>query len=331
MGDDLTAARHFSTLCEDNLRILTSPDTLRSDYLSSLTTIHDQAIALNARAISRAARLALDEHHHDLSRPRHQGNVLVLNKLIHQYRTGLEEIGSRQSETLLTENMREAKVETSDPTLDRQARDEVEAHIDAHETLKPLIKFAETESDRTSLLKLMSLHVVPSPQQVLDADMIEWETIIQNITAESLRMAREYNKTVSISHAGDMDEIDADIAASLEPVINDICASLVLNSVEDADLRQSRGLSRSAHIAITSRNQGSKFDVLIVCEGRSHAHILWDNHVSEPIEKLGATLNKSYADGLARTEITGLPIHVKLNSIMGSTRLKNVNQQELTA
>lgn len=81
---------------------------------------------------------------------------------------------------------------------------------------------------------------------------------------------------------------------------------LISQTVETPDQRESRHLSRSAHLALTARQSGSCLDVLLSCEGIEPRHSDF-RLIAETLKKaVGIDIKLSCEDDLIRVHLSNL-------------------------
>lgn len=303
MGDDLIAAQSFSRRCESRLdQLLTVSSIDQTETIVALTAISSDAKAVNARAISRASQTALDELSSYHSGARLQGNLLVLNKLLAQYRSGLNDLMPEEDSS-----------SDSNPA-------ELDALERARQTLLPLIRFAPNSDDMGRLSSLCELNV--HPDHIPPTKVMSFDTIMPTLTNDVLLAARHAGKSVSVSYAANGVSMIPDLTAALEHALLDICKHLIEQTVEPPNYRQAQGLSQSAQIAITAHRRDDSFSVLVTCEGHTVSHA--DISMLE-LEEFGGRLTQSADNGFVKIEIADLRT--------GSEMLarQNVTDKELSA
>ncbi len=293
-GDNLVAARQFASHCADTLRfLLTSGERETQTALQLLSVVRLEAQSMRARSISRMAQTAITEIGAGCPRARCDGTLLVLNKLVRQYRDGLDEIAPAMPQI----STRTSKPETADAeALDR-----------ARQILLPLRKFAKPGAESQSIKTLLNL--VPfTPAQMPEDPSDSFDVIMPAITNESLRKARIEKKSVSVSYASDEIRMDEALAKDVETALITICQNLVNRSVEAPLRRQNQGLSGAAHIAITAREKAKGFNILISCEGPMPSQNLLLEPEVKRLQTYGAALSMTGHDMLTRIDIFGLPL-----------------------
>ena len=198
----------------------------------------------------------------DFASDRSQGTLLALNKLVYQYRAGLNEIQSQ------------AQPFKPDLKKDRIAFEK------AAETLRPLLRFTDSDLKR-------SLHVLANlvPPQLPESDKKLFHDLMPALTDDLLRLARQQDKTVSVSFSADRARLSSEIFHLLNAAVTHICRELIKQTIETPSKRSENGLSRSAHIALTAKQDKHLLHVLITCKGRKPNYGIM---VSPAISKLKA-------------------------------------------
>ena len=284
VGDDLKAARQFVDDCEACMSGLLSGETVNPENTKSdLSRIQSAAMRINARAIASMAQVALGncEGYHKRPEQLH-GSLLGLNKLVHQYRTGLDEVWVKP----LKEGPQISST-TSVPIPEKT--DEFQQLIQARRILQPLIKFAANETDKAALTLLAGLEIVqPSEQNVVRS----LDVIMPSITNELLRFARQSGKSLSISHGFDEIWVSGEMATALETGLGNIGKYLISKSIDHLEHRQTVGKCGSAHMAFTARGKGELFDFMVTCEGKPVHSTELDLDI---LQQFGGQLHISYA------------------------------------
>lgn len=299
-GDDLAQARRFSNLCQETMSsLMKSTHALPDNTIPMLETIQTQAREMQARAISRTARLAIDDLTASKPHSKGAGSLLALNKLICQYTDGLDELAP------------EDILPYADPAeLEEKLRallvlQEAEMNA-AQDTAQSLLFLARQGQERESLRALTRLsHFGNDEGHVRKLD--PFDVLMPAVTNESLRRARLAKKSVSVSYAADDVLMDPAMTLPLQAAIITICEGLVDRCIEAPLRRKNKGLSGAAHIAITARRRASSFDVLITCEGPAPGKALLAEKPIIAIMKQGAEVNVSDRKGLTRIEMSNLP------------------------
>lgn len=296
LGDDLTAARRFSDECLDTLSSLISGGERSGDaIINALEDIQSQATDLKARSIRIAARVAIEDLAHSHSPANRSGSLLALNKLVHQYTQGLNQI---------------APSAQLHPVLSAQIlQDDARNMQTARETLAPLKHLAKPGAETAAITALLNLSPIdlqsasPKPADLFDV-------IMPAVTGESLRKARHSKKSVSVSYATDEIFMGSRLSKTLETALAALCKGLVERCVEVPLRRQNQGLSGTAHIAITARRNAGTFDVIVTSEGPiPNASLIHHPDISA-LESFGAASVLTGHETLTRIDITGLPLSV---------------------
>lgn len=277
-GDDLRAARDFVDQAQSDMAVLLSnSDILHADATQALVRIRDGAAGNHARAIDRAVQAAqhlLGSTMAATRSPAWAGQLFVINKLLTQYASGLAEV-----EAALIAATSEAVVDAPTPVADagvlgdaadtRPATDDSDAFAfaAARDTLKPLLKFAETDAQVRALSTLARLDddvrlVAPrnahaeTVTTAIDAPQkpatVPLETLMQTFTSAALAHARQTDKIISVSYAADDIDIPTSQRAALDRLFADMAERLIDLCVERPEIRQARGESGAGHIALTA-------------------------------------------------------------------------------
>lgn len=266
-GDDLLAARAFVDAAQRDITQLLDPDNHALPNIAlRLSRIITLAKAVSARAVDRAAQLALDMSQSKVGFEKSaqwQGQILVLNKLISQYGIGLRQVEAELENTVASLNSGGAQICASVENSSGMALKE-QFHA-AQSTLKPLLKFAETDTQRNALSRLAKLDSAVTKQfktdvgakQIKQAD-IPFEAIMPSFTASALRAARQSDKIVSISFGAEGPvNIAAEQCANMDNLLCGVASGLVNQWLERPDVRQSRGESGAGHIAVTANRSNT--------------------------------------------------------------------------
>ena len=300
-GDDLIAARRFTNLCTGHMREIFSGGSLPlTDVITRLADIQSQAKIMQARAVYKSAQTVIDDLTKKCSVEACAGSVLVLQRLIRQYETGLNEVMPQVTATTV-----KPKTQTH-PRPISPINDRVE-QSQAAAILKPLIKFADPNEQvhLVSLLSLAANDQVSKPK--VRSNKID--SIMPSLTNNLLRRARTDGKSVSISYASDNSALDETILNQLQAQLESAGNTLIQTCVGTPSSRQEKGQSQSAHLAITSKADGDKLGVLISCDGVA-AHALEGDMVLPSLAELGVQSMISVKDGLTRFEIFQIPYSI---------------------
>lgn len=298
MGDNLVAARQFSGLCQANISALISNHGSDSrDAITALKDIQTGARELRARSIFLAAQTAIEEFNGVYSASQRAGALLTLNKLVRQYTDGLDEIAP-----VVTEDI-------SGPSAEGVAN-----WKQVRETFVSLRRFAKTDAENAAFSSLAALGpFVPGEPVGIQSE--SFELLMPAITDESLRQAREAEKSVSVSYATDNILMDETVAERVQEALIEVCQGLVRSSVEVPSQRQNQGLSGAAHIAITAKRKGATFDVLVSCEGPVPVTSILTGPKMSALRTLGASFNLSAHENLIRVDVTGLPVSIAEDTV----------------
>jgi len=296
-GDDLIAARKFMNLCRDHMSEIFSGGQIPVlDVVDKLGEIQSHAKLMHARSIYRSAQDVID----DLTGRRNvqscAGSVLVLQKLIRQYERGLSEIAPVAKQVI--RQVRENPVGLA-------VISELSQQKQAAETLRPLVKFAapEDRQDLNTLLKLAANEARPAARKSSVTNQ-KIDVILPMLTNHWLRLARTQGKSISVSSCLDDMEMDRTGLWQLQAGLKHLGELLISQSVETPDIRESRSLSRSAHLALTARQTDGGLEVLLSCEGQSPRDSDFAL-ISETLEKsAGYKPHIHMEDNLIRIEMT---------------------------
>ena len=292
MGDNLKAASQFVIESKRTLSELMSAASLNSSAtIDQLAELQRGAKIMHARSIYRAAQTAVDMLHKDRPLETVQFELRVVNGLIEQYASGLDEVLSETKQGGAKLHMVSAKtsaVPQDMPVHDMIADlnmqltetfvDRAEAKTGASEEdiaqvtaplqaplqaanamLEPLIQYAPEAEQRGALVQLSQLYETAQTPDNDENDQvsertatIEFESLMPELTNVVLTTARHANKTVSISYAANGIRVGTKMADKLRAALIDMCGILVSRSLESADVRRERGESGAGHITILS-------------------------------------------------------------------------------
>ncbi len=299
-GDDLVAARRFMNLCSNHMREIFSGGSLPlTDVINRLADIQSQAKIMQARAVYKAAQTVIDDLTKRCSVEACAGSVVALQGLIRQYETGLNEIVPKIIPAIVKPVM---NFENSNILpMAENVRQKQAAQI-----LKPLVKFADP-AEQVPLVQLLSY---AANDQVAKPKLrrSKIDAIMPGLTNNLLRLARTDGKSVSISYASDESLLDQAVLNLLQNQIENMGKAMIKHCVETPLSRQEKGQSQSAHLAITSRINGDRLDVLVSCDGVSSQTFEGTDLISA-LAELGAQSLVSTKDGLTRIEIYHIPLN----------------------
>lgn len=264
MGDDLMAAQRFINLCDDHVQSLIKGQvTNNKSRLELIEQIKQEAETSKARAIYRMADQFAQDLTFDPSGRRSAGSLLALNKLVCQYRIGLEDISIKGPEV--------RSVEIN------------QLFNQAVSTLNPLIQLADP-GQQSALKRLTLWQMPPHPEDIPRY----FHDFMPDLTDELLRLARQQEKSVSVSFSADKQPMSADVYASVKQAILFIGRELICQTIEIPAKRSAKGLSRSGHIAITARQDKSVMHVLLTCKGRLPAKAWLNDKTMSALSNFGA-------------------------------------------
>ncbi len=299
-GDDLIAARRFTNLCRDHMSEIFSGGKLPLlDVIERLSQIQSQAKLMHARSIYRSAQDVIDDLTRRQCAQACTSSVLVLQKLIHQYETGLSEIAP-VAEQVVSKTI----LNPVGPAV----VSELAAQKQARKVLAPLVKFADDKDQQNliSLIKFAANEARPRPVISQSLAKQKIDVILPSLTNHWLRLARTQNKSISVSSAFDSAYLAPGRLKHLQTGLKHFGELLITQSVETPEKREARGLSRSAHLALTARLSGQGLGVLLSCEGielRSSDF----NLIAQTLNKAaGITTEMTFEADLIRLELSNL-------------------------
>ncbi len=242
LGDDLSRARQFARTAGGEMQTIVEASRDRAAKAGALapgrdpawlcerlSIIQREAKRARALAVYRSAQDALTliqrcNVHMPIDWTRVDGRLFVLNKLLGQYATGLDEL--EQPETQPSETKpEEIRVDIAPvPVSEDRVFDPV--HEIAKSTLSSLLPHA-SEQERTALSRLMDLDLSPVGESLPEeadledmtagepaeftpetttaetprAECLEW--IMPGLVQELMEVGRQYGKMFSVSHALD--------------------------------------------------------------------------------------------------------------------------------
>lgn len=257
-GDDLIAARKFTDLCQKHMSEIFSGGQLPlSNVIGRLSEIQNEAKAMRARSIYKTAHDVIGDLTERRSVVACASSVLVLQKLIRQYESGLSEIAPvERTEIAAKPSKRTGPIIVTDMTQQRIAA----------QTLAPLIKFADRR-DKSSLIKLVNFAANSAGKTEQNPGKRRIDIMMPGLTNHWLRLARTQNKSISVSAALDEALLETSTLKTLQKEIRTLGEVLIAQSIETPDARALKGLNQSAHIAVTAKQNGKMLDLHISCEG----------------------------------------------------------------
>jgi len=288
MGDDLLAARAFVQDAQTHLETLLGENRYDAALArAAIADIRKAAMPLKARAIMRSGQRALELLEAQASRPKMDGAYLALNKLVTQYRQGLEEV----------------ELATSLPSyIDIPgSTQDCEDFISAKDTLASVFKFSRNEQHKQALGFLSGLSV-DSPDQETASPMIRpiekdqtvtpqsaqtekqsrvpsptaFEDLMPSLTNCVLIAARRSDKTVSLGYTANDVLLPAHCAGRVEKKLQALGRFLVDNIMESRDIRLARGDSQSGQLLITAKTEAGVITIDLECKGRGISKVQRD-------------------------------------------------------
>lgn len=305
MGDDLVAARTFVDIAHTHLDILLGEK--RSDKAlarRSLIALRAAAVRVHARAILRSGQRALDLIEDNSAQPKLDGAFMSLNKLVVQYRQGLEEVENAMNIPASKETHIQLSQQSLSTTLSNSL---IESHYKvAQQTLAPLLPFLSNTDDRQAVEFLAGMTPLNSGQMIdftpltatlaLDQNAgltdialpashrsglpksgagddgmpkIAFETLMPGLTNAVLVVARQSDKTVSLGYSDNDIMLPGHLTHRAEVEMHRLGRFLVRNVLEARDIRSARGDSQSGQILITAKADKEDIIIQFECAGRT--------------------------------------------------------------
>ncbi|MGB0907360.1 MAG: hypothetical protein ACPGVT_07685 [Maricaulaceae bacterium] len=285
MGDDLIAARRFCADADQHLAVLQSESLTDHTALACLKKLKLAANTVNARAISRTAQHLINvlgipggasEGDVNLALAPH---IKRLSKVLELYQHGLADIEALTAEVSNTDDHSKAakNAHKNENEIATSTARNNSAYENARATLKPLLQFTSAPSEYAALTKLAGLgmrqdtkklyaysHLKAPDQNTLK---LTFDALIPAITDAALKTARRSQKVVSLSYDCDSKTFSSRCFKSIESNIAATLETLIANIIESPDIRQARGQSRSAHIALSIKQIGPGIHISFECPG----------------------------------------------------------------
>lgn len=251
MGDNLTFARNFTRTAAEGLELLSQMDDPRATSAKSvvtamMTTIQRGAKRLRARHVYTAAQDVLSALHHetdDILNTR----IYALGSLVTGYAKGLNELltdTQTPTQTLSTHDKWETARATLDALLPKaQAADAdvlsrlmrapvtVEDVHDTSDSNEPLgiksseiVPFPTEKSNNPTIDAADEIFAIPAPISValtpptakrMTGPKVPLETVMRDIVADALSVARKTGRTISLSYDMEDAQIDEDLSEDL--------------------------------------------------------------------------------------------------------------------
>ncbi len=290
MGDDLKKARAFVRDSKTTLAgIMAGADTLSSERIAAhLANIQSSAEANHALAIGRVAVQAQKDYQSSRSIEKRQGNLLALNKLVLQYEAGLNELTADQS------------VDTSDST-----QRDLTALTSARANLKSVMSHARPGREKRILTRLVKISKIGESR---DGSLPVLETMMPGLTNDILRLARQNGKQVSVSFSMDDIQLSEEVYNHVAECLTAAGKSFIEQVAENPDLRQSKGQSQSAQLAITACQDNGLFHILMTCQGRDPNRRLLAASDFSSLSSHGGKWGQSVDDDVVSIAIADLPV-----------------------
>jgi len=303
-GDDLIAARRFTDLCHTHMSEIFSGGQLPlTDVLGRLDEIKTEAKSLRARSIYKTAQTVIDDLTGRRSVAACAGSVLVLQKLIQQYEGGLSEIAP-----VMHRREKVVKAAVNGPAI----ISDMARQREAVQTLSPLIKFAGKD-DQANLVTLVNLaaNSAGGSQEIPGKQRID--IIMPGLTNHWLRLARAQSKSISVSAALDEALLETGALKKIQKQIKLLGEILISQSIELPEKRADKGLSRSAHMAITAKQSDKMMHILISCEGAAPRNVDI-NPIITNLEDVAGQARLLIETDLLKFEIRDIPCFVDIDA-----------------
>lgn len=310
-GDDLLRARQFCQQASSEMTAIIAADRAPSPLgtrpprqgrdpiwlCERLSIIQSGAKRARARAVYRSAQDVLglihrQNAHMPIDWTRVDGRLFVLNKLLGQYETGLNEIAPEAEAGAASPDDREMLAETEiyvpfDP-VEAMARD----------TLQSLLPHA-SESEQAALKRLMDYQPdLDRPNGTASTRATDTlEHVLPDLVQNLLEVGREYGKILSVSHSLDdlhiAEGTAPELAQTLFQTLSELVASnLPLQGVGRLDIAPSeKGLRISGsgfetfEIALSQEDMSSASEAKNVQEVDDRPSVLDDISETEPAPK----------------------------------------------
>ncbi len=313
MGDDLIAARAFVDLCDESVAALIDGKLDGDDAIRALDQIDEKASQMQARAIGRVTRLVSDDFRFERPAAQRGGNLLALNKLVSQYKSGLEQV----------ENELMTRVEPL------SVPDERAAFEIAAATLRSVMDLARPGAERNALQALTNFKVPKTDTSKQNLLPLEGEMPL--ITDEILRTARQQDKTVSVSLSAGAIALSQEYLKVVVRAMAEIGNHLVSNSIETPEIRRQKGRSRSAHISFTAQVEGDVFHVLVTTTGKSPSKMLFASHAVVQLVGMGMKTGLSNEKQSVSIALADLPLRVAGSGKVRPDLTETIDQRKETA
>lgn len=269
MGDNLTFARDFTRTAAEGLELLSQMDDPRANsaqpvVTAMMTTIQRGAKRLRARHIYTAAQDVLSALHHETDKIL-DTRIHALGSLVTGYAKGLNELLTDTHAPTQTLSVHE-KWETARATLDAllpkaQAPD---ADVLSRLMRAPVtIEEVHGQSDSMAPSDIESSDIVPFPSQTSRDDVIDnndeifaipapvsvpitppaakhvagpkilLETVMRNVVADALSVARQTGRTISLSYDMEDAQIEEDLSEDLRARLGTALAQIIRQSLPE--------------------------------------------------------------------------------------------------
>ena len=339
MGDNLKAASRFVSRSMSSLdHLMTGSELSQTVIIDQLDGLQRGAKAMRARAIYRATQTAVDMLYKGQPAEKFQSELIVVRALVEQYKSGLDEVLQAQLPTesvspvqpvapavtpvgdmiadlnaqlsadMLQTSKAEIQVDNS-----RSKQEDVSSLSAARTHLDPLITHAPEAEQRDALRRLSRLHGAAERAASVAAEIVEFETLMPELTNVVLTTARHVGKTVSISYAANDVRIGAGMAKKIQPALIDLCSLLVTRSLETPDVRRERGESGAGHVSIITTLQQGKIMISAECTGNDLEASDFELPSWQGLKAVGGIFELGRDGDRFCLNVTGLPIYLRNN------------------
>lgn len=264
-----SAERHFVTTAHTELRSLEQYEPAQHPHIeAAIGKIKQAAASVQARAVYRAALLCEDVFKRcgSATDKKFRTALARLNSLVGLYANGLFEIDKEFKSILHGGAPKPAQPDTAEIQPDQLKT----ANQNAAKLLQPLLHLVKDGGKAGALSFLTHYGRQPDSGAKVHASNVRFDTIMRQITNQTLREARAKAKNVSMSYAADFETIDASIAPDIQILLQTACTEIVRSGlVVSGDLVSS--LTRNWQISITGETRGANLALILNWHGHKLA------------------------------------------------------------
>lgn len=293
----VSTAGHCLGAMEDDINLAHS-EGLNADRIDALSgnlqSLLKGAAAAKARAITMAGEYYQDTLDAARENPKAISHIVQrqfeLRRLLNRFTGGVEDMSEIES----------AAPASSEPVTLPQDAEPVSDLDTARSNLVPLIRYAETEEQKSSLHMLARYSARAPHAKTTAGQPVRADHIFASLSAMGLGYARKRAKKVSLSYSSDEVVMSAVQARVCRQVLTHILEMRVSESLETPDMRRLAGKSVTGQVFLNARQTSGGHAVISYSDDGDNAVGVWSEKrisaLNAQLAKTGMSIETSAAD-----------------------------------